>query len=79
MPTLKIDPMAFEVEIVTMPQLSTAVGAFQVIATDVSGIVFVIETGQLYKTGLMVSLKHGFDTVTLNVQSAVLPFASFAV
>jgi hypothetical protein len=66
-------------ESVTVPQLSSADGALQVIATAVSGIVLTMLSGQLYKTGLMVSLKHGFDTVTLKVHVATLFLASLAV
>jgi hypothetical protein len=73
------EPGFLELETVTMPQLSSAVGAVHVSAMAVSGIVLTIDAGQLYKTGLIVSLKHGFETVTLKVHKAVLPFASLAV
>jgi hypothetical protein len=62
-----------------VPQLSVAVGAVQVAIAAVSDVVLAIFTGQAVKTGNVVSLTHGFVTVTVNEQVALLLLASVAV
>jgi hypothetical protein len=55
-------------------QLSVAVGAAHCAMAHVSAVLRTIFAGQFAKTGLIVSLKHGFVfvTVTVKVQIAVL-------
>jgi hypothetical protein len=62
-----------------MPQLSVAVGAVQRAIEQESALFKAMFAGQFLITGIMVSLKQGLITLTVNVQSAVFPFASFAV
>jgi hypothetical protein len=56
-----------------------AVGGVQVAIASESGVVFAIFVGQLAKTGLVVSFKHGLTTVTVNTQVELLFRASVAV
>jgi hypothetical protein len=60
-------------------QLSVAVGSVHVAIDDVVAVVFTIFAGQLAITGFVVSVKHGFVTVTVKEQVALLFFASVAV
>jgi hypothetical protein len=60
-------------------QLSVAVGAVHVATETVSVIVLEIFAGQLVKTGFIVSVEHGFVTVTVKEQVALLFLSSVAV
>jgi hypothetical protein len=62
-----------------VPQLSVAVGGVQVAIADVSVVVKDTLVGQADKTGFVVSVAHGFITVTVKVHVAVLLLASVAV
>jgi hypothetical protein len=59
--------------------LSVAVGGVQVAIADVSAVVKDTFVGQADKTGFVVSLEHGFMTVTVKEHVAVLFLASVAV
>jgi hypothetical protein len=60
-------------------QLSVTVGAVHVAVEEVVVTVFSMFAGQFAKTGFVVSVKHGFVTVTVKEQVALLFFASVAV
>jgi hypothetical protein len=78
-PILKVVPEVSVLVTVYALQLSVTVGVNHVTTTAVSDIVFEILSGQLTKTGAVVSGKHGLITVTVKEHVAVLFFASVAV
>jgi hypothetical protein len=63
----------------TEPQLSVAVGMAHCAAAQLPDVVKAILGGQDEKTGLMVSLAHGFWTLMTNEQVARLFIESVAV
>jgi hypothetical protein len=62
-----------------VPQLSVAVGGVQVAIADVSVVVKDMFVGQADKTGFVVSVAHGFITVTVKEHVDLLVFKSVAV
>jgi hypothetical protein len=62
-----------------VPQLSVAVGGVQVAIADVSDVVKDTLVGQVDKTGFVVSVAHGFITVTVKEHVALLFLTSVAV
>jgi hypothetical protein len=78
-PILKFVPDVSVVDTEGVLQLSVAVGAVHMTITVVSEIVFDTFAGQAVKMGLMVSVAHGFVTVTVKEQVALLFLSSVAV
>jgi phosphoglycerate dehydrogenase-like enzyme len=62
-----------------VPQLSVAVGGVQVAIADVSVVVKDMFVGHADKTGFVVSVAHGFMTVTVKEHVTLLLLASVAV
>jgi hypothetical protein len=77
-PTLKHKPDWCDAVNVGVPQLSVAVGGVQRAMEQLSALFKEILPGQLFITGLIESLKHGLITITENLHSVILFFASFA-
>jgi hypothetical protein len=78
-PILKHVPDGLDTASVGTPQLSVTEGAVHVAFAQLSAVLMTIFAGQFLRTGLVVSLKQGFVTVTLKAQRPLLLLMSKAV